>query len=162
MKTEFLYKETSLYVNDLEAAERFYRNIIGLEVSRRVKDQYTLFQRADSTLVLHQSRVRSNAHEDASSGVHELGQVTLGISPPDSSSWRKHLQRHDVAIDEEITWPNGAQSIIFRDPAGNRIKLKTQIGAFQETAKEEHLQKVSSGGFNSKWKIYHAAKLGEN
>lgn len=161
MRTEFLYTETSLYVDDLEVAEKFYIEIIGLKLSHRVKDQYTLFQNNDRTLILHQTQDTSIEREGSTFGLYEQGQVTLGITPSDFSLWQNHLHNNEVYIDEEITWPNGAQSIYTRDPAGNRIKLKTLIHGFQDKSKEEQIQKVSSGGINAKWKIYHAAKLVE-
>jgi catechol-2,3-dioxygenase len=159
MRTELLYKETSLYVNDLEAVERFYRNIIGLMVSQRVKDQYSIFLHDDSTLKLYQTH-ESIEQDSTTSESFNLGQVTFGISPSDIPFWREHLHKHDVSIEEENIWPNGAQSICFRDPAGNRIKFKTQIRDFQDKEKEEQVRLGSPGGFTAKWKIYHAAKIG--
>lgn len=158
MRTE-LFNEASLYVNDLVVAERFYTNIMGLMVFDRVKDQYSLFHHDDGTLILFQTQITSTEYEDTTSGSYKPGQVSFGIGPTDISSWRIHLQKHDVSIEEEITWPNGAQSIYFRDPAGNRIQLRTQMQGLQDMAKAEQMREVSSGGLNAKWKIYQAAKL---
>ena len=159
MRTEVL-KETTLYVSDLEAAESFYTNIVGLEVAERVKDQYSLLQYDDSTLILFQTPITSIENEGAPSGPNKVGQVSFGISPADISSWRKRLYKQNVSIEEEITWPNRAQSIIFRDPDGNRIELKTQNRQSQDMAKEEQIRKEIPGGLNAKWKIYHALKSG--
>lgn len=161
MKTELL-KETTIYVSDLEVSESFYTNIVGLVVAERVKDQYALFQYDDGTLILFQTPTTSIENEGTSSGLNKLGQLSFGISSADISTWRKRLQNYDVSIEEEVAWPNGAQSIYFRDPAGNRIELKSQKRRSQDMAKEEQIRKVSPGGLDAKWKIYHAVNQGKN
>jgi len=159
MRTKLL-KETTLYVNDLEVAESFYTNIIGLVVAQRVEDQYSRLHYDNSTLTLFQTQTTPIENEDPTSGPNIVGQVSFGISPPDISPWRNRLQKHDVSIEDEVSWPNGAQSINFRDPAGNRVQLKTQMRPVQDRAKEEQMRKISAGGFNTKWKLYHSAMLG--
>ena len=43
----------------------------------------------------------------------------------DLPRWREKLVAHGVAIEHEQGWENGAQSIYFRDPAGNSLELAT-------------------------------------
>lgn len=150
MKTELL-KETSLYVTDLEGAERFYEDVIGLRVARRVEAQQSAFHYGDTTLILFQA---------AAAGVEstEPGQVTFGISRGEVAPWRHRLQEQGVPIVEEATWPNGMQSIIFCDPAGNKIHLRTQARPPSETFEEDAARPVISRGFHAEWKIYHAAR----
>lgn len=158
MRTKLL-QETNLYVSDLEVAESFYTNIVGLVVDERVKDQYSILQYDGSTLILFQVPTTSIENESINE-TNKLGQISFGISPPDISSWRKRLQKHDVSIEEEITWPNGMQSINFRDPTGNRIVLKTQKRRSQDVENEEQVRKVNPSGLNARWKLYHAVNLG--
>lgn len=164
MRIELL-KETTLYVSDLDVAESFYTDIVGLVVAERVKDQHSVLQFDDGILILFQTPTGSIENEGVPSGLRELRQLSFGISPADAASWRKHLQEYDIAIEAEFAWPNGAQSILFRDPSGNRIELKTQKRhsqelASQELVKEELIRKEIPGGLNAKWKLYHALKLG--
>ena len=159
MRTEVL-KETTLFVSDLEAAESFYTNTVGLVVDGRVEDQHSLLQYDNGSLILFQTPTTSIDNEDILSEPDKVGQVSFGISSADISSWRKRLYKQNVSIEEEIAWPNGAQSIIFHDPAGNRIELKTQRQRSQDVAKEEQIRKEIPGGLNAKWKIYHALKSG--
>jgi len=158
MRTELL-NETSLYVTDLKVAEMFYENVIGLKVARRIEGQRSTLRYDDSILLLFQARTAPTADEDATSGSHELGQVSFGISASDLSFWREHLQRHDVPIEGAVAWPNGAQSITCRDPAGNRIELKTQ-GRSHEMARGDRGSRAISSGLNAQWKLFQAANLG--
>ncbi|GMU34008.1 MAG: hypothetical protein HS101_18600 [Planctomycetia bacterium] len=41
----------------------------------------------------------------------------------DLDAWRTHLAAHAVPIERETTWPTGAKSLYFRDPAANSIEL---------------------------------------
>lgn len=48
-------KEATLFVSNLDIAESFYTNIVGLVVANRVQDQYSLLQYDDGTLLLFQA-----------------------------------------------------------------------------------------------------------
>ena len=159
MRTEIL-KETTLFVTDLEAAESFYTNIAGLEVAERVENHHSLLNFDDGSLMLFQTPTTFLEDEGTPSEPKNVGQISFGINPADISSWRKRLQKFNVSIEEEIAWPNGAPSIIFHDPTGNRIELKTQKQRSPEMSKAAQRLKEIPGGLNAKWKLYHAFKLG--
>ena len=159
MRTE-VSKETFLFVNDLEAAEAFYTTVLGLTVAQRVEREYSLLNYDEGTLTLFRKPASPIAYAVTASGSPQAGQVSFNIRVSDILSWRKHLKKHAVFIDEEINWPNGAQSLCFHDPTGNRIRLTTQIEDVHNTAADKQLQKVGAAGFNARWKLYHAANLG--
>ncbi len=155
MRTELL-KETSLYVTDLEGAERFYENVIGLQVARKVGGRQSTFRHGDATLILFQAPAADVESTEA-------GQVTFGISRGVVRRWRHHLQEQGVPILEEVTWPNGMQSIIICDPAGNKIHLRTQAESPSETsAGDPPHPAMISRGLPAEWKIYHAARQAIN
>ena len=58
-------------------------------------------------------------------GAYGPGHVAFAIQKADIPGWKARLQRHNTAIETEITWPGGGSSIYFRDPAGNSIELAT-------------------------------------
>jgi catechol-2,3-dioxygenase len=143
-------KETSLYVTDLEGAEKFYEDVIGLRVAQRVEAQQSTLHNGDATLILFQAPAA-----DVEST--EPGHVTFGISRGAVAPWRRHLQEQGIPVVEELTWPNGMQSIIFCDPAGNKIHLRTQARLAGISA-EDPADPVISRGLHAEWKIYHAAR----
>lgn len=150
VRTELL-KETSLYVTDLEDAERFYEDVIGLKVARRDEALRSTFHYGDATLILFEA-------EAADVGSTEPGQVTFGIGRGVVAHWRERLREHGVSIVEDVTWPNGMQSIIFCDPAGNKIQLRTQAPPPSETSEKDPARPAISRGLHADWKIYHAAR----
>ena len=154
-------KEATLFVSNLDIAESFYTNIVGLVVANRVQDQYSLLQYDDGTLLLFQAPPTTTESQNASLALNKAGQISFGISPANISSWRKRSRKHALPIEEDIAWPDGSQSLIFRDPARNRIELKTQTQSAQGLVKEEQLSKHIPGGLNAKWKIYHALRPGQ-
>ena len=123
MKASHLF-ESALYVGDLAAAERFYVEVIGLEVESRFPDR-GLALRCDSGVLLlfdpEVTRVREGpipAH-----GVVGAGHIAFLAREEELPGWRAHLAAHGVAIEEEIVWAQGGRSIYFRDPAGNSLEL---------------------------------------
>jgi len=118
--------ETAVYVDDLDAAEKFYRNILGLPVIRREPGRHVFFQVGESDVLLvflPESTLQGEtlpAH-----GANGPGHAALGIQRQDIEHWRRHLQQQGVSIEQEADWPNGGKSLYFRDPAGNSVELIT-------------------------------------
>jgi catechol 2,3-dioxygenase-like lactoylglutathione lyase family enzyme len=53
------------------------------------------------------------------------GHFAFGIPAGSLDHWRERLAMHGVAIEKEVTWPTGAKSLYFRDPAGNAVEVLT-------------------------------------
>ncbi|WP_331713042.1 VOC family protein [Brucella abortus] len=51
------------------------------------------------------------------------GHVCFAASRAEIEGWRKHLEKHGIAIEADFDWPNGAHSIYFRDPSGNSLEI---------------------------------------
>jgi catechol 2,3-dioxygenase-like lactoylglutathione lyase family enzyme len=51
--------------------------------------------------------------------------MAFQVAKEDLNVWRRHFLKKGVPIESEVTWPNGAHSIYFRDPAGNSLELAT-------------------------------------
>lgn len=51
--------------------------------------------------------------------------VCWAVEPTDLAAWRDRLVAAGVALEHEQTWPNGARSLYFRDPAGNSLEFAT-------------------------------------
>lgn len=119
--------ETCLYGEDLPAMERFYRDVIGLELYSRKEDRHVFFRCGGQMfLVFNPATTRDN---DAvpPHGANGPGHVAFAVKTGELDGWREHLQEHGVAIEEEVTWPTGAHSLYFRDPAGNSVELAEPV-----------------------------------
>ncbi len=51
--------------------------------------------------------------------------MAFRVAEEELAPWRSHLHATGVNIESEVTWPNGARSVYFRDPAGNSLELAT-------------------------------------
>ena len=118
--------ETCLYVDDLSAAETFYRQILGIEPFSRVKDRHVFFSLGRSMLLLFNPAETAQPGSDVPPhGANGPGHIAFAISPDKIDDWRNHLRHHHIPIEAEVTWPSGGKSIYFRDPAGNSLEVAT-------------------------------------
>jgi catechol 2,3-dioxygenase-like lactoylglutathione lyase family enzyme len=118
--------ETCLYVDDLDAAEQFYTKVLGLDVYSRVSGRHVFFRCGDNMFLLFNPAVTTHATgEVPPHGAHGPGHAAFAISQASIDSWRDHLTRANVTIEQEITWPSGGRSLYFRDPSGNSLELAT-------------------------------------
>ena len=121
--------ETALYVDDLEAAEAFYGDVLGLEVIAVLEGRHVFFRCGEGVLLLFNpnatieppppdSRLPVPPH-----GARGDGHVCFRASEEEIELWKAHLQARGVAIEADFEWPQGGRSIYFRDPAGNSLEF---------------------------------------
>jgi catechol 2,3-dioxygenase-like lactoylglutathione lyase family enzyme len=118
--------ETAVYADDLNEAERFYRDVLGLELLGREEGRHVFFRVGDQDVLLvfrpQSTRLgdRLPAH-----GTDGSGHFAMGIAAADHGAWRDRLIEHGVVIEHEEAWPHGGHSLYFRDPADNLVELIT-------------------------------------
>lgn len=118
--------ETGIYVDDLEKAEAFYHDILGLEVIARESGRHVFFRVGEGNVLLAFLPDASLVGDTLPAhGARGPGHFAFGIPAEDLESWRQHLQHKGIAIEQEVNWPRGGRSIYFRDPAGNSVELLT-------------------------------------
>jgi catechol 2,3-dioxygenase-like lactoylglutathione lyase family enzyme len=120
--------ETCLYAEDLEAAERFYRDVLGLEFYSRQLGRHVFFRCGRQMVLLFNPRETELPATPAMPlhGGRGPGHVAFAAMPEEIDPWRDHLTAHSVAIETEIDWPGGGKSLYFRDPAGNSLEVGTR------------------------------------
>jgi catechol 2,3-dioxygenase-like lactoylglutathione lyase family enzyme len=113
--------ETVLYYAPNQNAEirHFYVDVLGL----RALGGGLGFRVGSSLLLLfdrEQSTVQSNPPPHGSRGpIH----TCFTSDPDDYDAWKERLVDNEVAIIDEIDWPNGVKSFYFHDPAGNVLEI---------------------------------------
>jgi catechol 2,3-dioxygenase-like lactoylglutathione lyase family enzyme len=123
--------EACLYADDLEAAERFYADIIGLQVHARERGRHVFFRcGAGMFLVFNPTATRKGLRIDGGEprlrhGATGAGHVAFGVTDAAFGEWLAKLAGAGVPIEAEVTWPRGGRSIYVRDPAGNSVELAT-------------------------------------
>jgi len=115
--------ETVLYAEDLAAAERFYHEVLGLEVI--VRSSLTVAFRCGGGVLLIFDPRKSGAPGRGvpSHGTTGVGHIAFAAKPEDLDAWREQLRKAGVPIEREVDWDEGGHSIYFRDPTGNIVEL---------------------------------------
>ena len=117
--------ETILYARDLEAAERFYGDILRLELDSRKTGLFVFFKCGGGMLLLFHPEGARQGRSVPAHGAEGPGHVCFAVPEAALDGWRTHLERAGVAIEQEVEWPRGGRSFYFRDPAGNSLELAT-------------------------------------
>jgi len=118
--------ETGIYVDDLELAEAFYRDVLGLAVIVKESGRHVFFRVGQRNLLLvFNAAATLQGDMLPAHGATGPGHFALGIGATDFDAWRQRLLDHGVVIEKEMQWPRGGKSIYFRDPAGNSVELIT-------------------------------------
>ena len=121
--------ETCLYAEDLEAAERFNAEVLGLEIFAKEPGRHVFFRCGSGKLLVFAPQRTAVASGQVGGvavpahGAHGAGHVCFRIQERDLDGWRQRLADHGVPIEAEIAWPRGGTSLYVRDPAGNSVEL---------------------------------------
>lgn len=120
--------ETVLYAHDIDAAEQFYTEVLGLEKVGRLRDRHVFLRCGDQVLlVFNPAETSKPPASDAlpvpTHGARGSGHVCFAASATEIQEWREHLGRAGVGIEADFEWPQGGRSIYFRDPAGNSVEF---------------------------------------
>lgn len=120
--------ETAVYAEDLDAAEAFYRDVLGLELISRGGNRHVFFRAGDGVLLVFNpgETVIPPAADQLPvppHGAHGPGHLCFAASADEMGAWERRLTEAGVEIESCVDWPNGGRSIYFRDPAGNSLEF---------------------------------------
>lgn len=121
--------ETCLYAADLDAAERFYASVIGLEALVHVRGRHVFFRCGTGMLLVFDPERTSadQTHVGGSPvplhGARGAGHVAFSVPRAELGAWRERLREAGVEVESEVEWPRGGRSLYVRDPAGNSVEL---------------------------------------
>ncbi|HEX6038628.1 VOC family protein [Longimicrobium sp.] len=117
--------EACVYADDLEAAERFYSAVLGMEVITRVEDRHVFFRCGGRVFLVFNPAATADGGVVPGHGATGPGHVCFAMGADEMDAWRAHLRTHGVEVEMEREWPGGGRSIYLRDPAGNSVELGT-------------------------------------
>ncbi|MCC6949032.1 MAG: VOC family protein [Bradyrhizobiaceae bacterium] len=121
--------ETSLYVDDLDRAAKFYERLLQLQLMR-ADDRMRAYAVGETVLLLFARGQSLNRVElpdgtipphDGSGPLH----VAFAISAETLDGWVKRLEADGIEIEGRARWPRGGESIYFRDPDGHLLEFAT-------------------------------------
>ena len=116
------FHHLAMQCHDLAASERFYREVLGLEVLRRWPrdgggDRSVWLRVGDGFLALERAgrRPAERPWRDGEPGLHLFA---LRIAAGERASWETRLRERGVEVVHRTRW-----TIYVRDPEGNRVGL---------------------------------------
>ncbi|HEX9859411.1 MAG TPA: VOC family protein [Paracoccaceae bacterium] len=119
--------ETAIYVEDIDAAEAFYRDVFGLEVVAKAAGKF-VFLRCGEQMLLVFHPDKSSEHDPANPiprhGAYGAGHFCFRARDTDEvGRWRDHFQRLGIAIESYHVWQDGGHSVYIRDPGNNSVEV---------------------------------------
>jgi len=116
--------ETCVYVDDLDAARRFYEGVLGLMLHSRESDRHVFFRCGTAMfLVFAADRTLRADTGVPAHGARGPGHVCFAVHDDEIDAWRGRFIREHIAVEQEIQWPRGGRSLYVRDPAGNSVEI---------------------------------------
>ncbi len=120
--------ETVLYAPDLDAAETFYSDILGLVPFQKQADRQLFYRCGNQVLLMFNPDATRHPPKPGAlpvppHGMTGEGHVCFRASAAEINAWKTHLEARDVEIESDFIWPSGGRSIYFRDPAGNCLEF---------------------------------------
>jgi len=136
-----LVLETSLYADDLNAAEQFYGEVLGLDVVLRTEGNHVSFRCGPGVVHIFDPSSSRDRKSLPAHGAEGAIHVAFGVPTDQLAAWRRHFNRHDVAVEHTKQWGEGQRSIYVRDPAGNSVELVSNT-LWSTTSRGERLKRV--------------------
>lgn len=118
--------ETSLYVDNLQAAKNFYQDVVLLELHSEREQRHVFFRCGSGMLLLFDAERTNDEHSSLPRhGTRSNSHIAFSVIEEELEEWRAHLARKGISIEREHQWPSGGRSIYFRDPSGNSLEITT-------------------------------------
>ena len=117
--------ETALYCDGAarEEVERFYSEVLALRELTRFDDGVAYRVGAGILLIFDRERLVRRTEPHTRHGTSGSGHACLQASAGQYEAWKQRLPAEGVTLDHEASWPGGARSFYFRDPAGNLLEI---------------------------------------
>ena len=116
--------ETAIYVDDVDRAVAFYRDVLGLTIVDS-GERLTAFSAGPRQLLLVFRRGASAALPRTPHDAVGAQHIAFAIGAGTLEAWVSWLAEHAVPIRESKRWERGGTSLYFSDPDGHLVELAT-------------------------------------
>lgn len=121
--------ESAIYVDDLDAAEAFYGQLLGLERIIRVDGRHVFFRCGSGVVLAFVAEATEQPPAPDADlpvpphGARGPGHICFAMPGEALGSLVDHLTANGIAIEADFHWPHGPRSVYVRDPAGNSVEF---------------------------------------
>ncbi|WP_215226722.1 VOC family protein [Echinicola shivajiensis] len=116
-------KETCLYINDLDKAEEFYHNNLGMPIISKEMNRHIFFRCGSSVLLCfipETTEKESNLPAHYASGKQH---IAFEVQAKDYEIRKNELIDSGIKITHEQEWKDGLKSCYFEDPFGHVLEI---------------------------------------
>jgi catechol 2,3-dioxygenase-like lactoylglutathione lyase family enzyme len=112
----------ALHVRDIEACERFYVDLLGMDVEWRPDPDNVYLSSGPDNLALHRADAPAGERSEAGQRLDHIGLFLA--SPEDVDEWFQFLRGEGVRMrTEPRTHRDGARSFYCLDPEGTTVQI---------------------------------------
>jgi catechol-2,3-dioxygenase len=116
-------KETCIYTTDLNAAKKFYRDLLGLPVIGEAEGRHVFFRAGSSVLLCFNpdhSRLKKSPPAHFSEGKYHFA---FEVAPDEYEKHKHEIIQKGIAVTDTVIWKNGRESFYFNDLVGNVVEI---------------------------------------
>jgi catechol 2,3-dioxygenase-like lactoylglutathione lyase family enzyme len=127
------------FVDDLDAAVDFYRDLLGFEVELRPSLAFAMLYRGDLRLLLSVPGSGGSGGAALSDGTlpEPGGWNRFALKVPDLDATVKELHGKGAGFRNDIVTGVGVKEILLQDPAGTLVELFQPLAAYHERPQQQ-------------------------
>ena len=119
-------KETCLYIDDLDLAEKFYHQVLEMPLISKVDKRHVFFRCGESVLLCFLPEVTKNETSLPPHFAYGKQHLAFEVRKEDYLLIREKLSKKGIVFTHTQEWRNQLSSFYFEDPFGNVLEIVPQ------------------------------------
>jgi catechol 2,3-dioxygenase-like lactoylglutathione lyase family enzyme len=116
-------KETCLYIEDLEGAEKFYKEILGFPLISKIPERHVFFKCGTSILLCFNPHVTQQEQNLPPHFAHGKQHIAFEVKKEEYETTKKEILSKGIAITHCQSWKDQLESFYFEDPFGHVLEI---------------------------------------
>ncbi|WP_460520380.1 VOC family protein [Cyclobacterium sediminis] len=116
-------KETCLYVDDLDLAERFYHQILEMPLISKEDQRHVFFRCGDSVLLCFLPEITKHDSNLPPHFAYGKQHIAFEVEHKDYLEIKKKLSDKGITITHQQEWKKDISSFYFEDPFGHVLEI---------------------------------------
>ncbi|MEO0223069.1 MAG: VOC family protein [candidate division WOR-3 bacterium] len=117
--------EACLYVSDIDKAEEFYTNLLGVKPFAKAKNRHVFYKLENCMFLIFNPEYTKIGGDVPPHGYYGHGHIAFAVSDGEIELWKEKIKSLGIEIEAEVLWPSGGKSVYIRDPFGNSVEFIT-------------------------------------